>query len=355
MWAEAEEVYLPDAAGRLYRWDIAHETAHSGDSGDVWTGKALPVATFHACQGAGEYNCSIHPANKGDPFYYRPAVVSANRIDELSGAPSGVLDASYRDSFIIALNSGTLFENALYGDDADLHASLYVLADDHRSDTHGGFSIPSGTPKMADDQHPGYWRQAISDFSRIRRYRPFAESDWYEETRKFSRRAVPVRAPRISVERGYETDADGNFTDWIDGTEFIYIEFTVFEGASGECSKEWFDTDAGEWVYDEGATYVIRGRYVARDGDAFNFLQGSGADGDMSSDRYGLDRNGLQFLAAEQVLTGDCDDGNCSPARGARSSPPCDPNSKPAAVTRPTSVRLGFQQLSGFSPVEIRL
>lgn len=349
-WAEAQEVYFPDPAGRLFRWDLGWETEHSADSGGLWEGKAIPAATFTACQGTDEYNCNIAPTNKGDPFHYGPAVVSSNRIDEMSGAPSGVLDESYRNNFVVALNSGTSFEKALDPTDNDFHASLYIMVDDHRSDSHGGFTIPAGAPKKADNEDPKFWRQAVTDFERTRRYRPLDDGDWYEERRKFSRRTFPIRSPRIYVERGYETDAEGNFKDWLDATEFLYIEFTVFEAPSGTCSGEWYDEANDEWKYDEGSTYILRGRMVSEDGQDFSFLQ----DGDETApDRHGFTKRGLQFMEPEQVLTGDCEDGSCTPNPGSKSAVPCDPNVRPPEDVRPTSVRLGFQQLSGFSPVEI--
>lgn len=357
-WAEAQEVYFPDLAGRLFRWDIAHETDHEADSGGRWSGEAKPAAQFFACEGEGDFECDIDNDNKADPFYFGAAVMANNRIDDGKGAASGTLSKDERNQFVVALNSGSLNDGALSvaadGDEPDLHASLYVLVDDHRNELDKGFSIRTDSERAAQGERSGYFRMPVTAFERVRRYRPFEDSAWYEETRRFSRRTMPVRAPRIVVEQGYSVNDEGKMV-LLPNVEFIYFEFTLFEPPAEECSKEWYDASNRQWHYDEGATYVIRGRLVAEDGKVFDFKDGAPViGGDVTSpDRHGFTKNGLQFLPAEQQMLGDCEDGNCSAQPGTAKNRPCDLNREPSVSTRPVSVRLSSTQLTGFSPVEI--
>ncbi|MCA9697768.1 MAG: type IV pilin biogenesis protein, partial [Myxococcales bacterium] len=141
-WGEMQEAYYADPAGRLYRWDLAAATSdvdsfpHVADSGGKWAlddqgyAAAKEAFRFPACQGDGDYACTIGPiaanGNKGDVFTFAPAVISKNRIDGVDD-PGSVLPLGDRDQLLIALASGNPNDAAIDGgdDDNDFHSSIY--------------------------------------------------------------------------------------------------------------------------------------------------------------------------------------------------------------------------------------
>src|SRR5690606_23953236 len=86
VWAEVQEVYVPDPAGRLFRWDLGEGVS---DSGAVWSGTApgpftaVPLTNhpFRACQSPFAV-CEVDSGNKADPFVFGAAVSANDRIDD---------------------------------------------------------------------------------------------------------------------------------------------------------------------------------------------------------------------------------------------------------------------------------
>jgi hypothetical protein len=350
-WAEMQEAYAADTAGRLYRWDLGAGTA---DSDRDWSGaQAFPVTQLPACQSASD-TCTVSGA-KADVFTFGPAVSANDRIDDPGGATSGDVPQGV-DQFLVALASGSLSDSDLLGNDpaGDFHSSLYLLVDDHSSgDPNGGFDIPVGAPKtdpatIGDDPH--YLRLAVSDLERTRTFTPFDGAPQYVETRKFARRARPIRSPRIEVTGVIDNGAaDGPAI--IEGVEVYRVTFTVFEPAAAECDARWYDAAAGQWHVDEGAVYELTLRLTALSSQGFDFTDGAGDTvADFGS---GVGAAGLVLESVTQVTEGDCDDGSCGPRIGAPSSTPCDGNvdesDAPAVVW---STPLNTRVLPGFTPVE---
>jgi hypothetical protein len=335
-WAEAQETYFVDQSGRLFRWDLGRETDHAADSGGKWGDTAKALFTFKACKSTADTGCTIAAGNNGDPFFFSPAIVTADRIDSTAATP-GTFDESKRNRALIAMASGALNDSVTDAglEGADLHSSLYLLVDDHRAALDAGLSIPGIGDRADIGVSNTYYRMAITDFERTRVYRPFEDAPEYTDTRKFSRRTRPIRSPRIAVSGA--VDGSGNI---IEGVEVYDIEYTVFEPPSNECSSKWYDKTEEKWYFDEGSTYVIQMRLTVKDDDSFSF---------------GSSRGGLEFTGVEQVREGACEDGVCSPMPGTASSKPCDPNTSAPSSGGEVSVSLGYRELSGFSPVELNV
>lgn len=354
-WGEMQEMYVNDPAGRLYRWDLARGLKHDGDSGQEWKGNAYPVATFRACQGKDDLSCTVQGANNAEPFAYGPAVVSNDRIDDESGFASGYFDDARRDQFLVAMISGSVFDDAIDGGkpDNDFHSSIYLLADDHtKAANHKGFSIPNGAPKTDVGTHDSFFRLALSDIERTRTFTPFPGSDTYEEKRVFSKAARPIRAPKIKVTGLVDTKGTPNPDDDIvvEDVEVYYIEYVVYEPGDRSCDQRWYDPKEEEWVFDEGSTYTIRLRLTVKDGDGYDFINGSGKD---FTDGYGITGSGLSAGAVEQRLDGNCADGVCGPSAGTDDQTACDPNSTNPPASDAWAVGLSHQEVDGFSPLEI--
>jgi hypothetical protein len=352
-WAEAQEAYVADRGGRLYRWDLGRETSHAADSDGKWSGTAKPAVTFPACVGTDDYSCSVSSTNKGEPFVLGAAVAASNRSDD-AGSPSGTFDDQARDRFLVALIGGSLLDDATSANStgADYHPSLILLADDHRANKSEGFNIPSGAPIREPGEHSSYLRLPLSSIERTRVYQPIPGGPTYTETRKFSRRARPVRAPKISV-TGL-AQGSGDTLQAIPGYEVYYIEYTIYEPSLGTCDAAWHDASSDQWIADEGSTYVIRMRLIVPDEGPFDFINGSGKNlGARVGDTWGFNSDGLQMAAPEQVRAGECADGICGPQPTAQKQRPCDPNENQAASTGTASVSMGYRELSHFSPVEL--
>jgi hypothetical protein len=351
-WAEMQETYITDPAGRLFRWDLGRNEGHESDGGQVWNGSAQASATFRACQGSDDFSCVVDNTNKGDPFAYGAAVVANDRIDD-QGVLTGAYPDGKRDQFLVALISGSVFDDAIDGGEPanDYHSSIYILADDHRQDANEGFDIPNGGGKTAAGDHSHFFRLALSDLERERKYQPFPNSPIYTETRSFSKAARPIRAPSIRVTGLVEQV--GNSLEVVEGVELYYIEYKIYEPGDKSCDQAWYDEANEEWVYDQGATYTVRLRLTVRDGEAFDFKNGASVD---PSDVHGITGAGLQLGDVEQDLGGDCADGVCGPGAGTGGPKvPCDPNADASPGGGQRSIAMSTQDLEGFTPLEVAL
>ena len=357
-WGEMQEAYWADPAGRLYRWDLQTHPSnpaqflHEDDGGGAsWPvnqqqfAVATESARFAACQGTGDFSCSVGTIGagaKGDVFTFSPAVVSANRIDPLNGS-GDVLAAGERDQFMIAMISGSSTDTALDGGDADndFHSSMYLLVDDHRSPAdHAGFDIPGDGAITAPGTSSTFMRLPLNQIERTRTiYFPNGDTD--TETRNFSKSARPLRAPSVRV--------TGLLENGTLAGEVFYINFTVYEPGSEVCDGRWFDELTGEWQADPGATYEISFRLVVRDGEGFDFssayVMPDYADG------YGTS-GALTGPIVEQVL---CNGDNCGPTLKTPKHSPCDPNTDPPPTGGAISISTGWTHLEGFTPLEFAL
>ena len=379
-WGEAQETYIADPAGRLFRWDLGRKAdpsdegeADSGtgawaDNGDV----AQPVATFSACEGAGGAPCAISGSHNNDPFLFSPAVVSLNRIDDIPGSSGQGIGAEDQDQFLVAMVSGSPYDDTLDANDTSInfHPSLYLMVDDHRgTNKHGGFDITTTTGRVAAGTESGFMREVLTDMSRTRRFLPYptfngstdcpngatwnASISMCEKTAPFSKRTRPIRAPRISVTGLNKLTGCSDVNDPSScsnvaveaGIEMYAVEYTVFESGTGSCDEGWYDPVEETWHFDQGATYTIRYSLAVNDASGFDLANGAGLG-------YLTDGGKLTALGVQQVLSNDCADGNCGPVPGVPSRPPCDPNNyqPPADVTY--TIPLSTTELEGFSRLE---
>ena len=359
-WGEMQEAYWADPAGRLYRWDLgakdsdAKSFAHAADSGGTWPvnaqGYAIATAAFRfpACQDQDDFACTIDAisasGNNGDVFTFAPAVVAKNRIDMINELPE-LLEAADRDQFLIALASGNPNDNAIDGGaaDSDFHASIYLLVDDHRDDAAAGFNIPGIGATTQPGSHPGFMRLPLSKIERTRHV-IYPDGSTSEQTRVFSKRARPIRAPMIRVTgvADGETQLDA---------EVYYVTYTIYEPGDTLCDPRWFDEDTNEWVYDSGATYEITFR-LAIDGDQGFDLQSNYVLPGDPGDGFGTS-GALSQPRVNQLDT--CADGNCGASLVAPKTSPCDPNSDAPAAAGAVSISTGYSELDGFSPLEVEL
>ena len=365
-WAEAQETFIADPAGRLFRWDLGRDAApltfkHDADSGgSAWTGVAGELHRFPACTGTGS-SCSVSVGNPGDPFLFAPAVTPFNRIDDIDATSLSPVEEN--DQFLIALISGSPNDDTIDGGDPDndFHSSMYLLVDDHGpSGSPGdGVSIPTGSPKSgpsfaAGDSvtgNPNYMRIAVSDVERTRTVVPFPGATSFSETRRFSKAARPVRAPRIYVTG--VVDNGGGTPVVIDDVEVYYVTYYVYEPGSGECDPRFYDAANREWYADRGSTYEVTFRIAADANTGFEFNNGASGGSALATFEPGFDP-GLQLVSVEQTIDGNCPSGNC----GAQVSPqpfvPCD-NNPPPEEEEPLSsfaIPTGTKTLDAFSPVE---
>jgi len=359
-WAEMQEAYIADPAGRLFRWDLGatgNLFLHEADSVANWGGNAQEIARFPACEGTGA-DCTVGASNRGDVFVFAPAVSASNRIDDYTAVANGTVNDE-RDQFLVALISGTSSDETIDGRSATnaFHSSVYLLVDDHRTgDTHQGFTIPAGAPKsVAADTtvgttfaDAGYLRLALSDIVRTRSVTPYPGANEISETRAFSKLARPARAPRIFV-TGVADSSSGQPVV-IENLEVYNITYTVYEPGSGECSVEFYDAANDTWYFDQGSTYEITFRLVANSSSGFNFTSGAAPPG---VDFGGGFTPGLTLAAVDQVTNEDCPGGNCGIVAGTGGAVPCDNNAEvPAGGTSGFAVATSTSQIVGFTPVE---
>lgn len=368
-WAEAQETYVADPAGRLFRWDLGRNDGdaplvfdHIADSSATstpWGASAEAVATFLACTGAGA-TCSVAGANPGDPFVFAPAVSSNDRIDDPSLAGNSVTE---RDRFLVALISGSANDDTLDPTaGSEFHSSIYLLVDDHSTGLAGeGFTIPAGAPKSAGTfgadsaftTDPNYLRLAVSDIERTRTVTPFPGAPTTSSTASFAAGTRPVRAPRIYVTGVADSSAGPDDIVIIEGVEVYYVTFTVYEPPSGECNPDFFDSTNNEWHFDQGSTYELTFRLTVDDASGFDFATGSANTADFTGGGGGTYERGLVLDSVEQVVPDDCPSGACGSEVGAVATTPCDNNPAPVEVaTTSHAVPLASRQLQAFTAVE---
>jgi hypothetical protein len=359
-WAEMQEAYIADPAGRLFRWDLGatgNVFLHDADSVDNWGGNAQASVRFPACEGTGT-ECTVDPGNRGDVFVFAPAVSASNRIDDYTAVANGTVNDEV-DQFLIALASGTSADETIDGRDPEnaFHSSIYLLVDDHRTDSHEGFTIPAGAPKSigADTVagatftgEAGYMRMALSDIVRTRTITPYPGANEITETRAFSKTARPARAPRIFVTG--VADSSGGQPVVIEGVEVYNITYTIYEPGSGECSIEFYDAANDQWYFDQGSTYEITFRLVADSNSGFNFIAGATPAG---VDFGGGFTPGLTLASVDQITNSDCPGGNCGIVAGSGGTTPCDNNVEvPPGGSSGFAVATNTSQVVGFTPVE---
>ncbi|MCR9166178.1 MAG: hypothetical protein ACE37F_10565 [Nannocystaceae bacterium] len=367
-WAEGQETYVADPAGRLFRWDLGRDTApltfkHTHDSGaGPWAGSATEAFRFPACTGTGD-SCTVSPGNEGDPFLFAPAVSAFNRIDD---ATAGVLaDVEENDHFLVAMVSGSPFEDTLDGGDEtnDFHSSLYLLVDDRDASgppgPDSGFSIPTGAPKSggsfgagdAVSGNPSYMRIAVSDITRTREVTPFEGAPTFTETRNFSKAARPIRAPRIFVTGVADDSGDEPLV--VQDVEVYYVTYYIFEPGAGECDPRFYDAANRTWHPDRGSTYEVTFRLTADVTTGFEFNNGASGGGALAEFEAGFD-TGLQLVSVEQESSGSCDDGNCGATVTPEAFVPCDNNAgdEDPAPIHSFAIPTGSKTLDAFTPVE---
>ena len=366
-WAEMQETYIADPAGRLFRWDLGRETNHEADSGGPWVGNAAtPVgvgsqAHFPACTGAGA-TCTVSGSNPADPFVLSVAVSANDRIDDMTSVLNG-FEPGGQDQFLVALVSGSTHEDTIDGFSAgtDFHSSLYLLVDDHRQDKAGGFEIPDGAPKSIgslsagaalDEGEPGYFRAALTDIERTRTVVPYEGASPVVETRTFSRRTRPLRAPRILVTGVVEPGQAPEENTIIDDVEVYYVEFTVYEPPSEVCNPAFYDSATDTYHRDAGSSYVITFRLTADLQNGFNFQTGTQNE---NVDFGGGFTRGLTLASVEQIAGSSCPSGNCGPqgAMGGAGATPCTPQTPLASANSGAyAVPVRNSQIQAFSPIE---
>jgi hypothetical protein len=367
-WAESQETYVADPAGRLFRWDLGRDTNHEADSGGPWgnPGTATPVQVgsldhFPACTGAGA-TCTVNPSGPADVFVLSAAVTSNDRIDDMSSILNGA-EPGGQDQFLVALVSGSTDEDTIDGitTGTDFHSSIYLLVDDHRQDKAAGFTIPDGAPKSAgalaagaelDEGEPHYLRVAISDIERTRTVIPYEGASPVLETRTFSRQTRPLRAPRILVTGVIEPGEAPEENTVIDGVEVYYIEVTVYEPPDELCNPAFYDGATNTHHRDVGSSYVITFRLTADLVNGFNFQ--TGTQNENVDFGTGFTR-GLTLASVEQVSGSSCPSGNCGPqgALSGASAAPCTPQTPPTGVgVGAFAVPVRSSQIHAFTPVE---
>jgi hypothetical protein len=355
-WAEMQEAYIADPAGRLFRWDIAPDTNNpwvfpqTATSGGKWAagGNGLAIGEelfrFPACQGTDEFNCTVaavaQNGNRGDLFVFSPAIAAKNKLDP-PNADGSVLSLTDRDQFLVALISGSPNDDKTDGGDPnnDFHSSLYLMADDHRSpNQEAGLTIPGIGDKTAPGTNATFMRMALSDITRTRTIE-YPDGTTEEETREFSKAARPLRSPLVRITGAFAQDGVTELP-----IEVFYITYTIYEPGEQTCDPRWYDKDKEEWVFDYGATYELTFRLVAEDGNPFNFLNNYALPG--NSDGFGTNGK-LTGPVIEQI-------GDRGMAQRAPMTNPCDPNTGgQSSPTGPTAVQVGWSELEGFSPLEI--
>ncbi len=351
-WAEAQETYVTDPSGRLFRWDLGRTANHESDSEGAWGDTAKAVAQFPACTGAGT-QCSVSGSNPGEPFVFAPAVSANDRIDDQANAAGG-LPPEGEDQFLVALISGAHNDSAINPQDGtnEFHSSLYLLTDNHRAEPGKGFSIPAGAPKTAVSEvgsNPDYLRLALSDIERTRRFTPYPGAGEIEETRAFSANARPIRAPRIVI-RGV-VDNSGEEPQIVDGVEVAEVTYFVHEPPTESCDPRFYDAGTDTWHTDQGASFQITFQLTVDSVTGFNFSSGAGEDA-VEFDDPDFPR-GLTEPSVTQDRGDACADGNCGPQPNATPMVACDNNADtPPTPTSSYVVPLNARQLSGFSAVE---
>jgi hypothetical protein len=360
LWAEAQEAYIADPAGQLFRWDLGRETvdtAQAADSGAQWVttpgtagvGIAATAALPYlpACTGA-TAPCTVSPANPGDPFLYSPSVTSNDRLDDFfSTSLDPVADT---DQLLVAMISGSAADDSLDQNTTNFHSSLYLLVDDHTADPNAGFSIPAGAPLADPGTDAAYMRVPVTAIERTRLYTPYSGASQISETRTFNPTTRPIRAPRIFVTGAVEDTTNAQTV--IEGVEVYFIEYTVYEPPTAACDSDFYDASTGTWYQDPGSSFRITYRLTSTVSSGFNFQ--TGATGGPADFGAGFEQ-GLTLVDVEQLDEGGvCPDGECGAVVGVSGDKPCDLNEEYTGSVATASFSIAVQQseLDGFSPIE---
>ncbi len=349
-WAEIQEVYIADPAGRIFRWDIGGN--HVSDGGGPWGQTAVASVQLSACEGAGS-TCNV--AARGEPFTFGPAVSAGGRIDGTDGGASGELPPGI-DQFLVALASGAPSDDAIPMATSTFHSSLYLLVDDHSVDREGGFAVPAGAPKLDPANltaYPRYARIAVTDLPRTRTFVPFAGAPSYVDAGRFARGTRPIRAPRIEISGVVDSSTVGaeGGPRVIEGVEVVRVTYTLYEPPANACDERFHDQASNVWYSDEGATYEVTLRLTALAGSGFDFTKGA-EDGPAGFDDD-ITETGLVLESVSQVRGGACADGNCGPRVEPAAMQPCDNNAAGGPPeTRGFAVPMDVRELPGFAPIE---
>lgn len=360
LWAEMQEVYVVDPAGRLFRWDLGRDTAHESDSSGAWGVVAKPAIAevIPACEGVGA-TCTVNPGNRGETFTFAPAVSANDRLDDITSVSSaGPITPT--NQFLVALIGGSPSDDALRdGPGANYHSSIYVIVDEHQSDKQGGINVPAGAPKTDPGVNADFMRVALTDIERTRTVVPFEGADVIEETRTFARGTRPIRAPRIFVTGVVdETTVDDPNPTVIEGVEVYNIQFTVYEPPAAICDEDWYDTDEDQWHEDPGSTFLLTYRLTSNVSSGFDLITGAGGGGGGGgaggADFGGGFATGLTLASVEQIGTGECANGGCGPQMSNTASAPCDNNANPPPGIGGAGAALAVThtELTAFTPIE---
>lgn len=356
-WGESEETYILDPTGRIFRWDLGHlddpERNHEADSGGKWSktpsGEAIPLATFNACQDDGRGTCAV--GSKPENFVYSPALVLVNRMDSKERAALSIEEGD-KDQFVLAFVSGSTNDDAVNDQSSDFHSSIYLMADDHRSDPSGGVTIPNSGGITAPGDHASFMRVPLTLIERERCITYPTDSDSDPPTcvtAPFSKDTRPLTPPRIVVRAGQ--DADGNVNAEI---EVIYVTVTVYEpGEQETCDVRWYDEDTDSFVPDVGATFDIQFRLTLRDGQAIDFVNGSG-ESFATADDFGFTGPGLSGPIVRQVTDpGGSGSNSGRVVSSLDAGEPCDPNQTGELQLGKNSMMIGgWSVVNGFTPTE---
>lgn len=377
VWAEIQEVYVPDPAGRLFRWDLGEGLS---DSGAVWSGTApgpytaLPLTAqpFRSCQSL-HATCEVDSGNKADPFVFGAAVTANDRIED-------TFDTAFEDpvvredeEILIAMISGTPNDPRNFDFDRTeglVHSSLYLMADNHHrpGSEHRGLSPQADTdqPKLrfGDASQPfsesnrgefgnytDWLRVAVSDVPRVRSFVPYPGAARIEESGRFGARTRPIRAPQIRVQALATALDDDAALQPISGIEQYLVSYFVYEPAREACDARFYDPSAERWYPDQGESYELIFAVLGTSNGGFDF--GFAAD---QPDYYGYNVEGKDFvrLVAVNQLGGDDCVGGCG-SQG--QAPPKAGCVEPLPAAPPTgqggfSLALTTKTIESFTPVE---
>jgi hypothetical protein len=359
MWAEMQEVYIADPAGRLFRWDLGRETNHEADSGGPWGTTATSALSepIPACEGTGD-TCTVDPGNRAESFTFPPAVTSNDRLDDVTSVSSAG-PTTPTNQFLLALVGGSPSDDALReGPGANYQSSLYILVDDHAADKPGGITVPAGAPKTAPGVNPSFMRVALTDIERTRTLVPFTGATPIQETRNFSRGTRPLRAPRIFVTGVVdESTVDTENPTVLEGVEVYNLQFTVYEPPTAVCDPSFYDDTDDQWHEDPGSTFLLTYRLTANVANGFDLINGAGAGGGAGGSGAGFGAGfatGLTLASVEQIGSGECESGGCGPQLANPASAPCDNNATSSGGSSGAGAALAVThtELTAFTPVE---
>jgi hypothetical protein len=300
------------------------------------------------------------PGANGDVFVFPPGVTANDRIDDFSAVANGT-NPGGEDQFLVALISGSSYEDTIDGYDTglDFHSSIYLLVDDHTGAPSEGFTIPAGAPKsvtstaaagavLTSDATANYFRIALTDIERTRVI-TIDGTEVLNETANFKRQTRPIRAPRVVITGAADTSSGE--AQIIEGVEVVFIEFTVYEPPDPGCNDAFVDA-SGQLVADVGSTYILRFRLTSDNTSGFNLTTGSTG---TSTTFGGFSDNGLTLQDVEQLGTDNGGTGNSGPVSSLTSgNAPCAPGTGGGAPLDNSAFAVPIRSatISGFSPVE---